>query len=116
MKVTRHTEDERLWQAIDEMDAEMERDGVEDATAWEKFPEYERILYAIGEREVERKRRFEESWEFESEQIIELAEMAEEAAIAELEAFGYWDEYDDFIDGFAEVVLASKSGTFYEVG
>lgn len=54
------------------------------------------------------------AWEQEYEQAIETAEMAEEAAMAELGAFGYWDEYDDSVDGFAEVVLASKVGTFYE--
>ena len=36
-------------QQLAEWDAEMEAEGVEDATAWPKFPEYERVLYALTE-------------------------------------------------------------------
>lgn len=87
---------EEIEIALAEMDAEMERLGVEDATAWERFPEYERMLYALAEHEVmeaERKRR--EEFEriitaevAERNEIIELVEMAEEAALDELAVFG----------------------------
>ena len=87
---------EEIELALAEMDAEMERLGVEDATAWERFPEYERMLYALAEHEVieaERKRR--EEFEriitaevAERDHIIELVEMAEESALDERAAFG----------------------------
>ena len=35
-----------------EMDAEMEAEGVEDATAWERWGEYEAILYSLAENEI----------------------------------------------------------------
>ena len=36
-----------------EWDAKLEASGVEDATAWEHFPEMERVMYALGEYELE---------------------------------------------------------------
>ena len=80
-----------LESRIAEMDADMEAEGVEDATAWERFPEYEKLLYALAERIVERQER-----EREVEELAELAEMAEENALTELAAFGFFDIMDDF--------------------
>ena len=46
--------DEHLKARIAELEAEMEASGVEDATAWEKWDEYERLIYALAEHEVMR--------------------------------------------------------------
>lgn len=69
------------------MDAEMEREGVEDATAWEHFPEYERILYALAESQVERDLAVSAEVQ-ERDELIELVELADENAKAELGALG----------------------------
>lgn len=79
---------EKLRARLAELDAELDASGVEDALDWERFPEMERVMYALAERELEQE--WAESREVaEREEIIELAEMAEEAALAELGAFGF---------------------------
>lgn len=88
----RSIEDAHLWAIIDEMDEEMEAIGIEDATEWEHFGEYEGTLYLIAERAVERERREYErklaAETAERDQLIELVETAEESAMAELAVFG----------------------------
>ena len=86
-KFNRHPEDARLWKVIDEMDAQMEAEGVEDATAWPPFGEYESVLYTIFERMVEREGRWEAA--FEVEELVEFAEIAEESALSEVAVYGY---------------------------
>ena len=44
---------EELRAEMAEWDARLEAAGVEDATAWEHFPEMEEVMYALGEFEVE---------------------------------------------------------------
>lgn len=83
-KYNRHPEDAKLWKAIEEMDAQMEAEGIEDATAWPLFGEYESILYTIAERSVERESR----WHDETDELIEFVELAEEDARCQLNIFG----------------------------
>ena len=73
---------ERLWRLLDELDAEMEAEGVEDATAWERWDEYENAIYVLAERRSER-------WQERAERWAEFAQMAEEAALVELEQLGF---------------------------
>lgn len=84
----RRFEDRELWERLDNMDAEMARDGIEDATAWCKWDEYEKVLYAIAEREAFRASALREQRMRDFDDIIELVEVAEEAALSELAAFG----------------------------
>ena len=37
---------------IDMLEEELDESGIENALDWEKFPEYERLLYALAEREL----------------------------------------------------------------
>ena len=88
----RHNEDMYLWRRLDELDAELDASGVEDATAWEHWDEMENILMLLAERHVqrmERKRNAADAAEVEHEdKLVELVEIAEEAAVSELGAFG----------------------------
>ena len=90
---------ELLKQRLAELDAELEATGLDNALDWEKFPEMERVLYALAERmtEQESERGESEEWrlsEFdaygaeERDELLELVEMAEESALSELGAFG----------------------------
>lgn len=98
----RHVEE--LRERVAELEAELDASGVEDALEWERFPEYERLLYALVEREVELM--LATSAEVaERDEIIELAEQAHESAMTELEAFGesvpWFDSYfeDEYVTG-----------------
>jgi len=87
-KVIAELKSEMAW-----WDAELEAADVEDATEWERFPEMERVMYALAERMVE--------WESlvddpeaaaetaEIDELMEFVEIAEENALAELAAFGF---------------------------
>ena len=99
-----------LESKIAELDAEMEAEGVEDATAWDRWDELEQLLYAWAERKTEQdklahEREVEEAWDeferceayedaeyselyFDAEDLAEMVEIAEENASAELGAFG----------------------------
>jgi len=99
-----------LESEIAELDAEMEAEGVEDATAWEKWDELEKLLYAWAERKVEldkmnRESEVDEAWDeferceayeetdfegldFDAESLMEMVEEIEEAAMVEREQFG----------------------------
>lgn len=102
---------ESMKAELAEYERELDASGVEDATEWERFPEYEGVLYALAEFEVELAERkdFERSvaehenstpydevepptpfdWEaIEHDELIELVELAEESAMSELAAFG----------------------------
>ena len=41
-----------LWARLDMLDEELDESGIEDATEWEKFPEWERVAYALAEYEL----------------------------------------------------------------
>lgn len=83
------------WEIIDELegklaelDAEMEALGIEDATAWERFDEYEDALYLLAEYRLG----WHDPVEVEAAEwdgLIEFVEVAEENALAELAAYGY---------------------------
>ena len=88
----RHTEDMHLWRRLDELDAELDASGVEDATEWEHWDEMENILMLLAERHVQRMERERNAaaakeTKYEDE-VIELTELSEEAAMDELAAFG----------------------------
>lgn len=65
-------------------DAELEAAGIEDATEWERFPEMERVMYALAERMVEL-----ESLRESDDELLEAVALAEESALAEIAAFGF---------------------------
>lgn len=97
-----------------EMEAQMDAEGVEDATAWEHWDEYERVLYAVGEYEVALKER-----EFESQlaeetaeidEMVALAELANEAAMVELEQLGCIG----FDTALSDAEWNETSGEFWE--
>lgn len=85
----------KKWEIIDELesklaelDAEMEALGVEDATAWERFDEYEEALYLLAEYRL--------GWHDPAEteaaewdNLIEFVDIAEENALCEIAAFGF---------------------------
>lgn len=80
-----------LEQRIAELEAELDASGVDDALEWEKFPEYERLLYALAEHEMREDERVEREIAAEVaevDELVELAEMAEECAMVELEVYG----------------------------
>lgn len=72
---------EELWEQLDRLDAELDETGLDNALDWERFPEMERVLDALAWNRAER-------WADRSERWAELAEMAESAAMDELDAFG----------------------------
>ena len=41
-----------LWARLDMLDEELDEWGGDDATEWEKFPEWERVAYALAEIET----------------------------------------------------------------
>lgn len=90
---------EELELRLMELEEELDASGVEDALEWEKFPEMERIMYAIAEHELKMKAAYgrEIAAEVaERDEIIETVEMSEVAAMVELEQFGYIEgEFDE---------------------
>lgn len=99
---------EELKRELAEFDAELEAWDGDDATEWERFPEMERVMYALGELEVMRDLRISDEVA-ERDEIIEFVDVAEEAALSELAAFGFIgfenDERDitgDELEGFWE--------------
>jgi hypothetical protein len=91
---------EILRERLAELDAELDASGVDDALDWERWDEMERVLYALAERELAAE------WAAarevaERDELIELAEMAEEAAQTELAVFGNveWEFDERIIDG-----------------
>lgn len=76
------------YRKLDELDKLMEAEGVEDATAWERFPEYERLLYAVAEFETQPLDPI-AAEVVERDELIEFVEMAERTAMTERNVFGY---------------------------
>lgn len=103
---------EELWERLDELDAELDATGLDDALDWDKFPEMERVLDALVWNRAER-------WADRSARWAEMAEVAHESAMAELAAFGsVWPEdgvsqaeYDEMLEEFWEFAC-----DLYEVG
>lgn len=81
-----------LESKIAKMDAEMDAEGIEDALDWEKFPEYEKLLYALAERMLEQQKADSDAEiaaeVAEQDRLLSLVEIAEEAARSEIGAFG----------------------------
>ena len=75
------------YRRLEELDKLMEAEGVEDATAWERFPEYERLLYAVAEFETQPLDSI-AAEVVERDELIEFVEMAERTAMTERNVFG----------------------------
>lgn len=86
---------EELKRELAEFDAELEAWDGDDATEWERFPEMERVMYALGELEVMRDLRISDEVA-ERDEIIEFVELSEEAALVELAAFGCIEQRPQF--------------------
>ena len=50
MAIEYYPEDMWLWEELENLEAQMEAEGVTDATSWERFPEYEYALCVLAER------------------------------------------------------------------
>ena len=100
---------EELWAQLDELDAELDATGLDDALEWERWDELESILGALAWNRAER-------WADRSERWAELAEMAEEAAMAEKAVFGSWDATPSTVEAFGvhEAIETQFAGVFGE--
>lgn len=76
-----------LKRELTEFDAELEAWDGDDATEWERFPEMERVMYALGELEVMRDLRISDEVA-ERDELIEFVELAEEDARCQLNVYG----------------------------
>lgn len=116
MKRYEYPEDFWLWEELDELDAELEASGIEDATAWERWDEMESVLMTLAERYTWHRNNTREQYEANRKRLIAEGEdprcimsysecMAYDLFQAELERerevdtawdeFELWDEWDE---------------------
>ena len=107
-----YPEDMWLWEELDELDAELEASGIEDATAWERWGEMEEVLMMLAERYTWRENYPREQYEADRAKAIEDGEnprcimsysecMAYDMYQAELEREreaeeAYWDAVEEY--------------------
>lgn len=131
MTTVYYPEDMWLWEELENLEAQMDAEGVTDATSWERFPEYEGVLCILAERAAWR-----ESYPYEQYKRDRAAAIADgtdpRCIMSYAECLAYdeferwerqqdevWEAYDEVCgfdaDVIAEAVEAAEEAAIHEI-